>query len=144
MRRRAIVGFDQLLRDDRHLMDRAIAEIDQLFGMAESERGTRSFGGLVAGIGRRRSVALAQGGRHGVEADGAGPPAITDGLEFAVPMSRGHPDFDSNLRIGGRAESGGDAAMGRDGLGGGTDIRGGYGCAGQSEGGEAVARDLCV
>jgi hypothetical protein len=80
-------------------VDGAVREINELFRVAKRERRVTA---PVSGIGRCGRVAFLQRGCHRRVADHAGPPAIADGLELAVPRVGRHPDFDLDFGIGRR------------------------------------------
>ena len=109
--RRAIVERgDESLGSDRHLVHRAIGKVDDLFRMADQERGVLA---LVAGVIRRGCVALLQCHRHLIETDRARPAAIADGLELPVPRVHRQPQLHLDARVGRRCEDGGDSAVRR-------------------------------
>src|SRR6202011_5190514 len=103
---------DQRLRRYSHLVNRAIAEIDQLLRMSQRERRSGSLRGLMAGVGRRRGVAFATCGAHRGEPDAPRPSAVPYSLELPVPIGRrGEPYFHFDMGIGRRSEHYGDAAV---------------------------------
>ncbi len=105
----AVVSGHNRFRCDDGVVYGAIAEVDDFFRMPEREHAVAAF---VAGIGGRGCVAFLHGLRHGGVADHAGPSAVADDLDLAVPVF-GKPDFHFDVGIGGRLERGGDAAVGR-------------------------------
>jgi hypothetical protein len=84
-----------------------VAEVDDLFGVAEYKHGARPF---VAGIRRRGRIAFPKPGHQGAITDSAGPSAVSDTEKFAVPSTGRHPDFDLDLGVGRRPDHRGDAA----------------------------------
>src|SRR5690349_23657462 len=99
-------------------MDCAITEVDQLFGMSESER---TVVARMSGVGACRCVSRRDGLREGRIRDRASPPTVADALKLPVPavslpdgtFGDGKPHFDLDIGICGRSNRRGDAAEGR-------------------------------
>ena len=109
-RLRAIKRGDGGLALYRRLVHRAIAEIDQLLGMAGSEaRGVPR----VPGVGRGGRVAAPQRRRQRRVLNEAVPAAVPDLLELAVPARNRQPDFALDIGIAGGSDGHGHAAKRR-------------------------------
>src|SRR5205807_6966178 len=88
--------LDDLLGDFGHDMDGAVAEVRDLFGMAE---GPCCVDGSsrVSRVGAGGSVAGEDGsGEMGV-VEFAGEASVAVGLKFSVPIFGGEPDFDQDV-----------------------------------------------
>ena len=109
LRRRAIERGHDGFAAQRRFVHGAIAEIDQLLGMAgrEARRVSR-----VAGVGGRGCVSFTQRGRQRGVLDKAVPAAVADFLEFAVPAGKRQPGFGFDVGIGRRLDGQLDAAEG--------------------------------
>jgi hypothetical protein len=94
LRSAAVERVDDRLALDRHLVDGAPSEVDELFGMAHSELAAAAF---VAGIRGCCGVSAAEGFAQRSDVDRAGPAAVADALELAVPSRCGQPDFDLDV-----------------------------------------------
>src|SRR4051812_531467 len=86
-----VIGIGEGLGFDSHLMDGAVSEVDQLLGVSGDERGVAT---VVAGIGGGGCVSTADRVRQRGIDNVAGPSAIADAHELAVPTVGGEPDFD--------------------------------------------------
>ncbi len=106
----AIVGTDDCLRCDDGVMHGAIAEIDNFLRMAQREHTVAAF---VTGVCRSGGVAFFHRLRHGGVADHAGPSAVADDFDLAVPVL-GHPDFHPDVGIRRGLECRGHTAIGRE------------------------------
>jgi hypothetical protein len=98
---RAIVELvDDLFRLHRHLVDGAIGEVHDLFGMAETEHPARAVSLRVTGIRRRRRVAASQRDLHvGITLDRTCKPPIADGEESSIPIRHRHPELDVDVGV---------------------------------------------
>ncbi len=110
--RRAIERVDQVLRLHRHVVQRAEREVDDLLGMPERKHARGAVGCRVTRVGAGRRIAAAQRNLHVAPAlDRAGPAAVADGEELAVPILRRQPELDVDVRVGRRLEHHRDLAM---------------------------------
>src|SRR5207244_12977144 len=91
----AVVRIDDFLGLHGHLMNRSICEIDQLLRLFRRKIGSATD---MAGVCSGSRVPGSQGRRKGRIWNGAGPSAIADSLELAIPAGCRKPDF--NLDIG--------------------------------------------
>ena len=110
LRRAAVVRVDDRLGLHRHLVMRAVGQVDQLLGVAVRElRASPDVAGIGAGTG------VSGGDRFGERGigDRPGPSAVADGLKFAVPPGRRQPDFDLDVRIAAGCQRRRDATKGR-------------------------------
>src|SRR5690606_14446428 len=82
----------------RHLVNRAVAEIDELLGLADRELGSEAIAG-VAGVSGRRGVAPLHRVGHLRIAELTRPDTIANADELAVPTISREPDFDLDVRI---------------------------------------------
>src|SRR5258705_3342114 len=82
-------------------MNGAIAEIDELFRMTQSDAAASSSVSRVRG---RCGVTLTQSVRQRGINDAAGPTTVSDGLKFTIPGRCRKPHFDLDFRIGARSE----------------------------------------
>ena len=94
-----VIRADDSFCVNRQLMQRSMRVVDKLFRMPDRERGA---GRRVAAVRARRRVAERDGGCERLVADRAGPPAVADGLQFAVPTGCRQPHFYLDVRIGRR------------------------------------------
>ena len=102
------------LRLERCLVVGAICEVDQPLGFLEREPGRiHATCGFMAGVGRGSRVAPPQLVRKLGERDDAGPPAVADAGELAVPLLERQPNLEENLRVARRRNHARDAAEGR-------------------------------
>src|SRR5690606_5785328 len=92
----AVERLDRALGSHRHLVNRAVAEIDELLGLADRELRSETVAG-VARVGGRRSVAALHRVGHLRIAELPRPDAIADADELAVPAIRRKPDFDLDV-----------------------------------------------
>ena len=94
----SIEVVDNCLGGDRHEVDGAIAEVGQLFGVAN-----RPFGGeTVADVARIRGhhrITARQRRSHFRIADRASPNAVADAHQPAVPAGSWQPDFDLDVAV---------------------------------------------
>src|SRR6185437_13899996 len=105
-------GGDDRLRVVGRLLEGAVAEIDDPFRMAQSEK--REPARRVSVIGRGAGIAAPDRLREAGIADTAAEAAAAELLVFAVEAAvRGYPDFEMDQRIAARGRSDGDAAEGR-------------------------------
>ncbi len=88
-----VEGLDEVLRTNRHLVLRAIREVDELLRMADHELATTATMTVVRS---RRGVAPQQRVFHRIVRDGATPTAATDCEKLAVPSRCRKPDFDTD------------------------------------------------
>ena len=92
-------------------MMRAAGKIDQLFRMLVRELRHVLAGHCgVTGIRRGTRIAASNLTREGTEADRAGPAAVADAGELAVPFIERHPDFEHDVRLARRRDLTRDAA----------------------------------
>ena len=77
---------------DGHFMNGAIAEIGDLFGMAESPIGVNAIGAM-AGIGGSGRVAVVEGGRHFGIVERTGETAVANTPKPTIPIGFREPDF---------------------------------------------------
>ena len=99
-------------RDDRlalrgRLVNRAVGEVGQPFGMIHHERAAATF---VSGIGRRGGVAVAQIGGQPRRSDRAREAAVAGQDKLAVPAGRRHPQLHLDVRVAARLDRRRDAA----------------------------------
>jgi len=105
----SVIGSDDGLGFDGHLMDRSIPEINHLFGMAQREAGV-SRTAVVPGIcGGGRIAAPKRHSNEGIQ-DCSQPTAIANAHELAIPARRGHPYFELDTGIFCGPDFSGDAA----------------------------------
>src|SRR5437879_978004 len=105
----SIIGGEDGLNLDGHLMDRSISEINDLLGMAGDEA-CISNPTFVPGICRRSGIAPSKRVPHEGIPDFSRPAAIPDAHELAVPTRRRHPHFKLDVGILRRFDFSGDAA----------------------------------
>ena len=103
LRGASVVGSRDGFSCAGHFKHRTLGEVLHLFGVAGNE--CRAVAG-VPGIGAGGGVSRGNGSRHRAIADGTGPRAITDRLEFSVPAGSRQPDFDLDLGVLHRPECG--------------------------------------
>src|SRR6516225_4621793 len=99
LRRVAVEALCGGFADGGHLVNGAVTEIDDFFGMAESPGGLASVGRMT-GVSGGRSVALRDGECQCTPVNFSGEAAIAQSAEFAVPVARGHPDFNFDFGVG--------------------------------------------
>src|SRR6516225_7398802 len=100
-RRVAVEGLGGGFADGGHLVNGAVTEVDDFFGMAESPCGVASAGSMT-GVSGGRSVAPRHGESQCTPVNFSGEAAIAQSAEFAVPAARGHPDFNFDFGVGRR------------------------------------------
>ena len=91
----------------------ARSEIHQLLRMSHCERSPLR---RMPRVGAGRRVAVGERPCHGGIADVPAPSAVPDRLKFPVPVLRGQPDFDSDVRIRARHQRRRHATEGRQGF----------------------------
>src|SRR5262249_43139167 len=82
----------------RHLMNRAVTEINYLFRMAEPEACVIGLA-LMTGVGTRRRITTRERFRHHGEPKGSRITAVANADKLAVPTASRHPDFNVDFRI---------------------------------------------
>src|SRR5436305_12182937 len=97
--------FDEDLGLHRHLMLRAIGEVNELLWVTNYETGSFPRMSVIRSTGR---VSATKGIRHPGIGDGTSPSTTADREELAVPIRLRKPDLDSNLRIRRRCQGCGD------------------------------------
>jgi len=107
-----VVDVDEPLRLHRHVVQRAVREVDDLLGMTEREHAGGAVGRRVTRVGTGRRIAAAQRHLHVAPAlDRAGPTAVADREELAIPVLRRQPELDVDVRVGRRLEHHRDLAV---------------------------------
>src|SRR5258708_7251399 len=81
---------------ERHFVDGAISKIGQLFGMTE---GKGRIATVVAGVGGCGRVVVEHREHERLIHDRAGPSAIPDAHEFAIPRFNREPDLYLDFRV---------------------------------------------
>src|SRR5215470_13792125 len=115
LRRVAITHANQFLCDDRHGVNSAVAEVGDLFWMAESPGGVRAFGG-VASVRICSGVSSKKRSGEIKVVDLTGEAAVAVSLKFSIPIFGGKPNFDSNVTVRRRSCLHNDATKGRQGF----------------------------
>ncbi len=110
--RLGVEHVDEPLRLHGHVVQRAIREVDDLLGVPEREHAARAVGRRMPRVRRGRRIAAPQRGLHvAVALDRAGPAAVADGEELAVPVLRRQPQLDVDVRVRRRLQHERHAAM---------------------------------
>ena len=106
----AVEGVQDGLGFHGRFVNGAIAEVGDLLGVVERPGGIDSWRGAVTGVGAGAGVVVADGVGQLVVADVAGEAAVACALKLAVPVGGRHPDFELDVRVGGRLDDSGHAA----------------------------------
>src|SRR5690349_22999825 len=96
LRAAAVERSNDRLRLDGHFMLRAVAEVNQLFGMSHRKTGASACVSGVGGTGRKSA---AQRSSHIGVVDGTGPASVSGSLIIAVPAGSRHPNLDLDVGI---------------------------------------------
>src|SRR5262249_20640104 len=91
-------------------MDGAVREVDDFFRMAQGKAGATA---RMSSIGGTRRIASSERIRHRSGRDRTSPRPVADSLVLSIPVRSRKPDFNLDIGITRRRQSGGDAAKGR-------------------------------
>ena len=100
-RRGAVERRDDGFCRHRHLVNRAVREVNQLFGMTGYEVGVVAD---MTGVGARRSRNRQRPQQPSRDTEWCPPAAIADRLQLPIPPRRREPHFDLDVRIAARGQ----------------------------------------